>query len=151
MFSCDDMSDHASWNEVFQYWDTKLSCESDQIIKDPTAIHTSPKEVHIDFAHFSRWHRVTDPNLGSCHVCQMVLGVVCKRPHLEIPYGSHALLKFWHPGLLRVTLKTIWKNWNDPRQSWLAKTKLASAHVRLWQWRLAFTFFRWHYGCMLYS
>ncbi len=26
MFSCDGMSDHASWNEVFHYWDTKLSC-----------------------------------------------------------------------------------------------------------------------------
>ena len=25
MFSCDDMSDHASRNEVFHYWDTKLS------------------------------------------------------------------------------------------------------------------------------
>ena len=26
MFSCDGISDHANWNEVFQYWDTKLSC-----------------------------------------------------------------------------------------------------------------------------
>ncbi len=26
MFSCDGISDHASWNEVFHYWDTKLSC-----------------------------------------------------------------------------------------------------------------------------
>ena len=26
VFSCDGMSDHASWNEVFHYWDTELSC-----------------------------------------------------------------------------------------------------------------------------
>ncbi len=26
MFGCDGISDHASWNEVFHYWDTKLSC-----------------------------------------------------------------------------------------------------------------------------
>ncbi len=25
MFGCDGISDHASWNEVFHYWDTKLS------------------------------------------------------------------------------------------------------------------------------
>ncbi len=25
MFSCDGISDHASWNEVFHYWDTKFS------------------------------------------------------------------------------------------------------------------------------
>ncbi len=25
MFSCDGISNHASWNEVFSYWDTKLS------------------------------------------------------------------------------------------------------------------------------
>ena len=25
MFSCDGMSDHASWSEVFHYWDTRLS------------------------------------------------------------------------------------------------------------------------------
>ncbi len=26
MFGCDGISDHASWNEIFHYWDTKLSC-----------------------------------------------------------------------------------------------------------------------------
>ncbi len=26
MFGCDGISDHASWNEVFHYRDTKLSC-----------------------------------------------------------------------------------------------------------------------------
>ncbi len=26
MLGCDGISDHASWNEVFHYWDTKLSC-----------------------------------------------------------------------------------------------------------------------------
>ncbi len=29
MFSCDDISDHAGWNEVFHYWDTQLSCSID--------------------------------------------------------------------------------------------------------------------------
>ncbi len=28
MFSCDGISDHASWSEVFHYWDTKFSWES---------------------------------------------------------------------------------------------------------------------------
>ncbi len=27
MFSCDGISDHAIWNEVFHYWDSKLSWE----------------------------------------------------------------------------------------------------------------------------
>ncbi len=26
MFGWDGISDHASWNEVFYYWDTKLAC-----------------------------------------------------------------------------------------------------------------------------
>ncbi len=31
MFSCDGISDHASWNEVFHYWDTRFAtiCEQD--------------------------------------------------------------------------------------------------------------------------
>ena len=28
MFSCDGISGHASWNEVLDYWDTKLSCHT---------------------------------------------------------------------------------------------------------------------------
>ncbi len=27
MFGWDGISDHANWNEVFHYWDTKLSCK----------------------------------------------------------------------------------------------------------------------------
>ncbi len=40
-------------------------------------LQSSPKEVHIDFIQFSHWPRVTDPDPGSCQVCQMVLGVIC--------------------------------------------------------------------------
>ncbi len=36
-------------------------------------LHSSPKEVHIDLPQFSRWPWVTDPDLGSCRFCQMVL------------------------------------------------------------------------------
>ena len=53
-------------------------------------VHSSPKEVHIDFAQFFWWPQVTDPNPGSCQDCQMVLGVICKRPH------SKNSLWFWH-------------------------------------------------------
>ncbi len=42
-------------------------------------LHSSPKEVHIDLPLFSRWPWVTDPDLGSCHFCQMVLTAICKR------------------------------------------------------------------------
>ena len=35
--------------------------------------------MHIDFIQLSRWPRVTDPDLGSCQSCQMVMGVICKR------------------------------------------------------------------------
>ncbi len=35
MFSCDGNSDHASWNEVFHYWDTKLSWQGKKIIRQP--------------------------------------------------------------------------------------------------------------------
>ncbi len=30
MFSYDGMSDHASWSDVFHYWDSKLSCKDIQ-------------------------------------------------------------------------------------------------------------------------
>ena len=51
--------------------------------------------MHIDFIKFSRWHRVTDPDVRSCKKCQMVLGVIRNRPH--------------------ITPKTIWQIWHDPR------------------------------------
>ena len=38
----------------------------------------SPREVHIDLPQFSRWPWVTDPDLGSCRFCQMVLTAICK-------------------------------------------------------------------------
>ena len=34
MFSCDGISDHASWNEVFHYWDTKFSCTREYQIRN---------------------------------------------------------------------------------------------------------------------
>ena len=37
-------------------------------------LHSSPKEVHTDFIQFSWWPWVTDPDPGSCQICQMVLG-----------------------------------------------------------------------------
>ena len=40
-------------------------------------IHSSPKEVHIEFIPFSRWPGAADPDPGSCQVCQMVFGVIC--------------------------------------------------------------------------
>ncbi len=46
-------------------------------------LHSSPKEVHIDSPQFSRWPRVTNPDLGSCQFCQMVLTAICKRPHSQ--------------------------------------------------------------------
>ncbi len=33
MFGCDGISDHASWNEVFHYWDAKLSWFKKCVIK----------------------------------------------------------------------------------------------------------------------
>ncbi len=53
-----------------------------------TILHSSPKEVHIDFTQYSQWPPVTDPYPGSWKVCQMVLGVICKRPCSKIPCGS---------------------------------------------------------------
>ncbi len=58
--------------------------------------------MHIDSPQFSRWPWVTDPDLGSCRFCQMVLTAICKRPHSKIPYGSlisrlrENRFKFWH-------------------------------------------------------
>ncbi len=72
-------------------------------------LHSSPKEVHIDLPQFSGRPRVTDPDLGSCQFYQMVLTTICKRPHSKIPYGSQVLTR----GLLQVTLKTNWRNWNS--------------------------------------
>ncbi len=36
-------------------------------------IHSSPKEVYIDFTQFSQWPRVKDPDPSSFRICQMVL------------------------------------------------------------------------------
>ncbi len=63
MFSCDGISDHASWNEVFHYWDTKLSCneannahsylldprktECELLIKDLKSLLMIPTLIHI--------------------------------------------------------------------------------------------------------
>ena len=48
------------------------------------------------FIRFSRWRQVTDPNLGSCQICQMVSEVICKRPHsgrkVEFFYNFHPCL-----------------------------------------------------------
>ncbi len=57
------------------------------------SLHSSPKEVHIDFAQFSWWPRVTDPDPGSCQVCQMVLYFVlcCDNVHIWFVYN---LLQF---------------------------------------------------------
>ncbi len=38
MFGGDGISDHASWNEVFNYWDTKLSCDSFKITHQQTVL-----------------------------------------------------------------------------------------------------------------
>ncbi len=43
MFGCDGISDHASWNEVFHYRDTKLSCVS--LMDTPQANASSDSEV----------------------------------------------------------------------------------------------------------
>ena len=48
------------------------------------SVHSSPKEMHIDFAQFSRWPWVTDPVAGSCRFCQMVLTAICKRPQRRL-------------------------------------------------------------------
>ncbi len=47
-------------------------------------LHSSPKELHIDFIQFSWWPRVTDPCPGSSQVCQMVFGVICEWPFDKI-------------------------------------------------------------------
>ncbi len=39
-----------------------------------TVLH---KKVQVDFTQFSQRPRVTDPDPGSCQVCQMVLGLIC--------------------------------------------------------------------------
>ena len=54
-------------------------------IQNLSVLPSSPKEVHNDFTQFSRWPWVTDPDLGSWRICQMVLGVIRKRPHSKIP------------------------------------------------------------------
>ncbi len=44
-------------------------------------VHSSPKQMHIDLIQFSQSPWVTEPDLGSCQNCQMVFGVLHKRPH----------------------------------------------------------------------
>ena len=55
----------------------------DELCLPLSGVHSSPKEVHIDFVQFSRWPWLTDPNPGAWQVCQMVLGVICKKKPLE--------------------------------------------------------------------
>ncbi len=88
-------------------------------------LHSSLKELHIDFIHFFWWPWVTDPDPGSCQVCQMVLGETCKRPRLKIPYGSLALqrcLSTWLP-------ENRFKFWHGVSQDHLTKLKWTGVGV----------------------
>ena len=62
-----------------------------------TFLQSSPKEVYIDFVEFSRLPHFEDSDPGSCQVCQMVLGVICKRPCLKITYSQDHLTKLKRP------------------------------------------------------
>ncbi len=50
MFGCDGISDHASWNEVFHYRDTKLSCIQ---VLPPANAYIKSAHAYIHFAKFS--------------------------------------------------------------------------------------------------
>ncbi len=42
MFSCDDNSDYAIWNEVFHYWDRKLSWWSRPLLQITIPLRDGP-------------------------------------------------------------------------------------------------------------
>ena len=61
-------------------------------------MHSSPKEVHIDFIQFSWWPRVTDIDPGSYQVCQMVLEKHAKDPVWEFlsrPFDKIKMTRGW--------------------------------------------------------
>ncbi len=94
------------WHIFFKVPDSMFYGTWWDLIWDPTFIHSSP-EVHIVFIQFSQWAQVTDPDPGSCRVCQMVFGWICKRPRSKIPYGSLALLRFLSTCHLRKITKQL--------------------------------------------
>ena len=62
-------------------------CIANNYCKIHVGLHSSPKEVHIDFIQFSPWPRVNGLDPRSWWVCQMVFLVICKRTHSKINSG----------------------------------------------------------------
>ncbi len=56
-----------NWTWIFSF-KSKRTCK--HIHSTFLFLQSSPKEVHIDFIQFSKWPQVTDPDTGSCRVCQ---------------------------------------------------------------------------------
>ncbi len=62
---------------IDQEMDFSMDMSAAHTVMDPViiwpgkflSIHSSPKEVHIDFIQFSWWPWVTDPDPGSCQIC----------------------------------------------------------------------------------
>ena len=65
--------------ELYQY---KYGVRSWQYL---SYVYTLLQKIQISW-----WPQVTDLDSGSCQVCQMVLGVICKRPVLNFDMGSFA-------------------------------------------------------------
>ncbi len=62
MFGCDGISDHASWNEVFHYKDTKLSCCE----KDPIWYQFLKKFIERKKPNFSKREKYANFFMNLC-------------------------------------------------------------------------------------
>ncbi len=62
MYSCDGISDHASWNEVFNYWDTKFSSWEFRVSTEKfNACHVYMYYIKCDFLSWKRAVMLDNP------------------------------------------------------------------------------------------
>ena len=61
----------------------------------------------VFYSLFTRCPWVTDPNRGSWWLCQIVLRVICKRPHSKIPHVSLTILRCLSTCHCRKITKTV--------------------------------------------
>ncbi len=92
MFSCDSMSDHASWNEVFHTWDTKLKLT--QKHENTTFVNLSLQSQHVPE------HTIKAPTIGHC--------VIVNNMGKEFPEHSKNDVK----AVIKV-LQTLGYEWNE--------------------------------------
>ncbi len=94
MFCCDGISDHASWNEVFHYWDTKLSCLHLWSRTFVLCIRWIDPKVHSNNINSAQWFLILRQNIHTVLRC-LTLKTWC----ITVTLTEHVLERCFWPDL----------------------------------------------------